>query len=62
MRKEIETQVLIIGAGSTELAIDRELFRYKLDGIVVEKNVDVCFGEVKGSHGLICGPRWRHSI
>jgi glycerol-3-phosphate dehydrogenase len=53
MQKQIETQVLIVGAGSTGLAIARELSRYKVDVTVVEKNVDVCFGEVKASHGLI---------
>jgi glycerol-3-phosphate dehydrogenase len=53
MEKQLETQVLIIGAGSTGLAIARELSRYKVDVTVVEKNVDVCFGEVKASHGLI---------
>jgi len=53
MEKVIETQVLIVGAGSTGLAIARELSRYKVDVTVVEKNMDVCFGEVKGSHGLI---------
>jgi glycerol-3-phosphate dehydrogenase len=53
MEKQIETQVLIVGAGSTGLAIARELSRYKVDVTVVEKNVDVCFGEVKASHGLI---------
>ena len=53
MEKKIETQVLIVGAGSTGLAIARELARYKVDVTVVEKNVDACFGEVKGSHGFI---------
>lgn len=53
MEKQIETQVLIIGSGSTGLAIARELSRYKVDVTVVEKNIDVCFGEVKASHGLI---------
>jgi len=53
MERQLETQVLIIGCGSTGLAIARELSRYKVDVTVVEKNVDVCFGEVKASHGLI---------
>ena len=53
MGKHVETQVLIIGAGSTGLAIARELSRYKVDTTVVEKNVDVCLGEVRASHGLI---------
>lgn len=53
MEKPLETEVLIVGAGSTGLAVARELSRYKVDVTVVEKNVDVGFGEVKGSHGLV---------
>lgn len=53
MMKHTETQVLIIGAGSTGLAVARELSRYRIDVTVVEKNVDVCLGEVKASHGLV---------
>ncbi len=45
MNKQLETQVLIIGAGSTGLSIARELSKYKVDTTVVEKNIDVSFGE-----------------
>ena len=53
MKKQLETQVLIVGAGSTGLAIARELSKYKVDITLAEKNVDVAFGEVKASLGLI---------
>lgn len=61
----METQVLIIGTGSTGLAIARELSRYKVDITVVDKNADVCFGEVRASHGLIYSSRglsWANSL
>ena len=53
MKKQIETQILIIGAGSTGTAIARELSKYKVDSILVERGVDVCSGETKSSHGGI---------
>jgi glycerol-3-phosphate dehydrogenase len=53
VRKQLETEVLIVGAGSTGLSIARELAKYKVDITVVDKNADVSFGEVKGSLGLI---------
>jgi len=65
MSEQLETQVLIIGAGSTGLAIARELSRYKVDITVVDKNIDVCCGEVRASHGLIyssVGLSWSNSL
>jgi len=65
MGNPLETQVLIVGAGSTGLAIARELSKYKVNVIVVEKNVDVCLGEVKGSHAAIypgIGLSWASSL
>ena len=53
MKKQLETQVLIVGAGSTGLSIARELSKYKVDVTVVEKNIDVALGVVKSSLGLI---------
>ena len=53
MKRQIETQILIIGAGSTGTAIARELSKYKVDSILVERGVDVCSGETKSSHGGI---------
>lgn len=48
-----ETQVLIIGAGTTGTAIARELSKYKVDAILLEKREDVGMGETKASHGFI---------
>jgi len=62
---KLETQVLIIGAGSTGLAIARELSRYKVDVVVVDKHMEVCSGEVRGSHALIyssVGLSWANSL
>ena len=53
MKKQLETQVLIVGAGSTGLSIARELSKYKVDTTVVEKNIDVSFGESRTSLGQI---------
>jgi len=49
----LETQVLITGAGTTGTAIARELSKYKVDCILVEKNEYVSMGETKASHGFI---------
>jgi len=49
----METQVLIIGAGTTGTAIARELSKYKTDTILVEKGEEVGMGETKASHGFI---------
>jgi glycerol-3-phosphate dehydrogenase len=51
--KELETQVLIIGAGTIGTAIARELSKYKVDTILVDAKEDVCMGETKSSHGII---------
>ena len=49
----METQVVIIGGGLMGTAIARELSRYKVDVILVEKYCDVSFGTTKSSHGMI---------
>ena len=70
----METQVVIIGGGLMGAAIARELSRYKVDVVLVEKHWDVSFGATKSSHGMIysglnflvsmllkadaCGPDW----
>jgi glycerol-3-phosphate dehydrogenase len=48
-----ETQILIIGAGTTGLGIARELSKYELDTTVVDKNGDLCSGGTKASYGQI---------
>jgi glycerol-3-phosphate dehydrogenase len=51
--------VLIIGGGIAGTAIARELSRYELDVMLIEKEVDVGWGQTKGSYA-ICHPgaRW----
>lgn len=53
MVEKFETQVLIVGAGTTGAAIARELSKYKVDVILVDKKEDVGQGETKASHGFI---------
>jgi glycerol-3-phosphate dehydrogenase len=53
MGRLIETQVLIIGAGTTGTAIARELSKYNVDTILIEKREDVGMGETRASHGFI---------
>ena len=45
--------VAIIGAGVCGCAIARELARYKLNIIVIDKNSDVCEGTSKANSGII---------
>jgi len=47
------TDVLIIGAGATGCAIARELSRYKLDIIVVDKNADIGGDASKSNSAII---------
>jgi glycerol-3-phosphate dehydrogenase len=49
----IETEVLIIGAGVLGAATARELSKYKVDVTVVEKNVDVGWGITKANVGVV---------
>lgn len=53
MNRVLETEVLIVGAGTTGLGIARELSQYQVDATVVEKNMDVCLGGVKASWGTV---------
>ncbi|HEY8463170.1 MAG TPA: NAD(P)/FAD-dependent oxidoreductase [Bacillota bacterium] len=48
-----ETDVLIIGAGVTGSALARELARFKLRTLLVEKEVDVSFGTSKANSGIV---------
>ena len=45
--------VTIIGAGVTGSAIARELSRYDLDVLVLEKELDVCEGTSKANSGIV---------
>lgn len=46
-------QVVIIGAGVTGCGIARELSKYKLDILVVEKEEDISCGTTKSNNGMI---------
>ena len=48
-----ETEVLVIGGGVVGCFIARELSRYKLDIILVEKRTDVCTGISKANTALV---------
>ena len=47
------TDVIIIGAGVTGCAIARELSRYDLDVLVLEREEDVCCGTSKANSAII---------
>jgi glycerol-3-phosphate dehydrogenase len=49
----IQTDVVVIGGGITGAAISRELSRYKLDTILVEKSGELCAGSTKATLGNI---------
>jgi glycerol-3-phosphate dehydrogenase len=53
MEKQLEADVVIIGGGITGAAIARELSRYKVDTVLLEKGGELCAGQSKGSIGLI---------
>ena len=45
--------IVIIGAGVSGSAIARELSRYDLDIVVLEKQEDICSGTSKANSGII---------
>jgi len=47
------TDVIIVGAGVTGAAIARELSRYKLEIVVLEKEIEPAFGVSKSNSGII---------
>jgi glycerol-3-phosphate dehydrogenase len=54
VQSQLESDVVIIGAGVTGTTVARELSRYKVDAIVVEKGGDAgSQGQTKGSGGMI---------
>jgi glycerol-3-phosphate dehydrogenase len=53
MTEKVRTQVAIIGAGITGCAIARELSKYKLDVLVIEKEPDVAWGTTKANSGHV---------
>jgi glycerol-3-phosphate dehydrogenase len=48
-----EVDVLLIGGGVVGAALIRELSRYELDLVLVEKEVDVSFGTSKANSGIV---------
>jgi glycerol-3-phosphate dehydrogenase len=51
--QRIKTQVAVIGAGIAGCAIARELSRYKLDVVVLEKEADAAWGTTKANSGHV---------
>ncbi|MGQ9647510.1 MAG: NAD(P)/FAD-dependent oxidoreductase [Thermodesulfobacteriota bacterium] len=51
---QMETEVLIIGGGVLGAAVARELSRYKLDGLLVEKEADFGWGSTKTNMCIVC--------
>ena len=47
--------VTIIGAGVVGASIARELSRYKLKTLVIEKNIEVCQGTTKANSAIVHG-------
>ncbi|MGV3488750.1 MAG: FAD-dependent oxidoreductase, partial [Tuberibacillus sp.] len=47
------TNVLVIGGGVVGTAILRELSKYDVDAILVEKQPDLCEGSSKANSGII---------
>ena len=55
MRK-LDADIIIVGGGVAGTSIARELSRYKIDVILLEKEKELCFGVTKGTHSFIhCG-------
>jgi L-2-hydroxyglutarate oxidase LhgO len=55
MKEQLEADVVIIGAGATGTGVARELSRYKLETIVVEKADYIGAGQTKASPGTLYG-------
>jgi len=52
-RRQLEADVVIIGGGITGAAIARELSKYKVNTILVEKGGELCAGSTKATLGNI---------
>jgi glycerol-3-phosphate dehydrogenase len=52
--EQMETEVLIIGGGVLGAAVARELSKYKVDVILVEKEADLGWGSTKTNMCIVC--------
>ncbi len=50
---ERKSEVLVIGAGVVGCAIARELAKFKIETVLLEKENDVCCGVSKGNSGVL---------
>ena len=48
-----QNDVIVVGAGVVGCSTARELSRYKLDVLVLEKGHDICAGASKANSGMI---------
>jgi glycerol-3-phosphate dehydrogenase len=56
LQKDKPYDVAVIGAGVAGAAVARELSKYQISVVVIEKEPDVSFGVTKGTHGIVhCG-------
>jgi glycerol-3-phosphate dehydrogenase len=51
---QVETEVLIIGGGVLGAAVARELSRYQVDVVLVEKEADFGWGSTKANMCIVC--------
>lgn len=53
MEEKEEADVVIIGAGITGCAVARQLSKYKLNVLVLEREDDISCGTTKSNNGMI---------
>ena len=53
MEDQLQADVVIIGGGMTGVSIARELSRYQVDTILVEKGGELCATQTKATWGVI---------
>jgi glycerol-3-phosphate dehydrogenase len=57
VKNQLESDVVIIGAGMVGASIARELSQYKVQVTVVEKSADTFTGQTKSGHGFVYSGR-----
>ena len=53
MKEKSKNDVIIIGAGIIGCMIARFLSRYKLNILIIEKEIDICMGASSSNSGII---------